>query len=324
MPAQQTRPPRAPDDDLVTNPPVADPPELSLERKRRAENFPVALRVLPESVRDDLVAVYDVARHIDDLGDEAAGDRTALLGEFRADLATVWEGGAPRHPVLRALAPVVAAHGIERVWFERLVEANLVDQRVHHYASYADLLGYCALSAHPIGRIVLSVFDVRDAEAAELSDRVCAALQLIEHWQDVAEDRAAGRVYLPGEDLTRFDVPESDLDAAAASPALRRLMIFEVHRAARLLDSGTELVERLSGWARIAVAGYLAGGLAALDALRRTEGDVLGRGARTRRRDVALHLFRLLARAAGRGVDTERATEAPLASPGIETDGGAP
>jgi squalene synthase HpnC len=277
--------------------PATDTPAdaaAGLRARRRAENFPVALRLLPRALRTDLVAIYNVTRVIDDLGDEADGDRRALLRDFAADLATIWAGGRPTAPVLRELAPTVAARGLAQEPFQRLIEANLIDQRVHRYASYAQLREYCALSAHPVGRLVLGVFGVRDPVAVELSDRVCAGLQLVEHWQDVGEDRCAGRVYLPAEDLARFGVTEAELDAASASPSVRRLLAFQTDRAAALLDSGAALPALLRGWSRLAVAGYLAGGLAAVDALRRVDGDVLGQVARTRRRDVLRHLARLL------------------------------
>ncbi|MBV9012776.1 MAG: squalene synthase HpnC [Pseudonocardiales bacterium] len=273
--------------------------DRELRRQRHAENFPVALRLLPRRLRADLIAVYEVVRVIDDLGDQAVGKRTALLGEFADDLATIWDGGPknrcwPKHPVLARLAPVVAARGLDREPFARVIQANLVDQRVHRYASYAELRGYCTLSAEPIGRIVLAIFGVHNPVATELSDRVCTALQLIEHWQDVAEDRRAGRVYLPQEDLAAFGVAEAELDApengAVSSPALRQLMLFQITRAAELLESGAPLVGLLRGWARLAVAGYLAGGRAALDALRRAHGEVLTGPPRPRRRDVLRHL----------------------------------
>jgi squalene synthase HpnC len=268
--------------------------DRALRRQQHAENFPVALRLLPRRLRTNLVAVYDVARVIDDLGDQAAGDRTALLTAFGRDLAIIWDGGQPQHPVLRRLAPVVAARGLDREPFERLVQANLVDQRVHRYATYQQLRGYCTLSADPVGRIVLALFGRVTPATTELSDRVCTALQLIEHWQDVAEDRRAGRVYLPQEDLAAFGVTETDLDGPVVSPALRRLMAFQISRAAELLDSGAPLVGLLHGWARLAVTGYVAGGRAALDALRRADGDVLAGPPRPRRRDVLRHLARLL------------------------------
>jgi squalene synthase HpnC len=273
---------------------------IALRVKERAENFPVAMRILPGRLRAHLVAVYDFARSVDDLGDEAAGDRSALLDDFAADLALVWDGGEPRSAVLRRLSETVRACGLPREPFENLVEANRWDQRIHRYPSYDDLLAYCALSANPVGRIVLGIFRAGhappDSAAVELSDRVCTALQLVEHWQDVAEDRRAGRVYLPAEDMAAYGVTEVDLDGADTPPALRRLLEFETARAEALLDSGRPLVRRLRGWARVAVAGYVAGGRAAVDGLRRAHWDVLARTPRVRRRDVLRHLLRLLVR----------------------------
>jgi phytoene/squalene synthetase len=131
-----------------------------------------------------------------------------------------------------------------------------------------------------------------------LSDRVCAALQLIEHCQDVSEDHRAGRVYLPADELESFGVTESELGEPVASARLRELMGFQVDRAEALLDSGAPLVGLLTGWARLAVGGYVAGGRAAIDALRRIEHDVVAQQARVRRRDVTRHLAKMLASSA--------------------------
>lgn len=282
-----------------------------LRAKERAENFPVALRLLPRRFRQHLVAIYDVVRVIDDLGDEAAGDRTAQLEAFAEDLARVWTGDQPQAAVLRRLVPTVRATGLPRELFDRMIAANLQDQRVREYATYEELRQYCTLSADPVGRMVLWVFGVApdtaigakaggQVTAGELADRVCTALQLVEHWQDVAEDRRRGRVYLPKEDMFHYGVSPSDLDRPAATAALRRLMAFETERAAALLDSGAPLVGMLRGWARLAVAGYVAGGRAAVDALRRSGGEVLARPPRTRKRDMLRHLPRVLATGGGR------------------------
>jgi squalene synthase HpnC len=276
----------------------AAPDQARLRQAERAENFPVALRVLPARYRTHLVAVYDVVRVIDDLGDEGEADaRTAHLEEFAAELATVWAGHQPRSPVLRRLVPTVRACRLDRDPFDRLIAANLQDQRVGAYATWADLLGYCELSAVPIGRLVLAIFGVPAAPGSAVereSDAVCTALQLLEHWQDVGEDRARGRTYVPAEDMAAFGVPDSALDATGSSPALRRLMAHETARAVALLDEGSALVGRLRGWARLAVAGYVAGGRAAADGLRRADFEVLTGSPGTRRRDLVRHLARHL------------------------------
>ncbi|MGW4486715.1 squalene synthase HpnC [Amycolatopsis sp. NPDC004368] len=257
-----------------------------LREKRHAENFPVALRVLPRRLRADLRAVYAVARTIDDLGDEAEGDRIALLKTFGDELSAAFDGGEPADPAIRGLVPAMRAGRVELEPFRRLVEANLQDQHVTRYETYDQLRGYCRLSADPVGRIVLRLFDVTDPVAEELSDRVCTALQLLEHWQDVAEDHRNGRIYLPREDLDAYGVTEDELGAARASRRLRELMRFEIDRAAALLGSGAGLVGHLRGWGRLAVSGFLAGGLATVDALRATNGDVLATQAEPGKADV--------------------------------------
>lgn len=281
-----------------------------LRAAERAENFPVALRVLPARVRGHLRAIYDVVRTVDDVGDDptaSPAERLVRLDVLDVDLGRLWSGEPAVEPVVRRLAPTVAACALPHEPFERLVEANRRDQRVTEYATRAELLDYCALSAAPIGRLVLAVAAADDssgrsrrlldeAEVVSASDRVCTALQLLEHWADVAEDRRLGRVYLPAEDRGVFGVTENDLDAPVASAGLRRLVEHETAWATELADAGPALVGHLRGWARRAVAGYVAGGRAAADALRRTSGDVLGATPRTRRRDVARHLVTLMAR----------------------------
>lgn len=262
---------------------LASDAQGTLRRRERRENFPVALRLLPRSYRQALHAVYGFARTVDELGDSFPGDRSAALHELDADLDRLWAGEQPQQPVLQRLRPVVVERNLPQAPFHDLVLANLQDQQVNRYGTFEELLGYCKLSADPIGRIVLAVFGVgdpdRDAETYRLSDRVCTALQLLEHWQDVAEDRRAGRVYLPQLDLKAAGVAEADLDAPRANTALRRLMLLETERAAALLAEGSPLVGRLRGWARLSVAGFVAGGWATVHALRRTGGDVLSRNA---------------------------------------------
>jgi squalene synthase HpnC len=276
------------------------PDEQVLRVKERAENFPVAARVLPRRHREHLVAVYGVVRTIDDLGDEALGDRAERLDEFAGDLGTIWHGGTPRAAVLRRLRATVRDCRLEPEPFLDLIEANRQDQRIRGYQSYLDLLGYCRLSAQPVGRLVLAIFGASTPARVALSDRICDALQIIEHLQDVAEDRRAGRVYLPAEDLASYLVPPTDLDLPRASPALRALIGFEAGRAADLLDSGAPLVRSLRGWARIAVAGYVAGGRAALDGLRRVGWDVMAGSPGVRKADVLRHLGRPLLPLGGR------------------------
>jgi squalene synthase HpnC len=268
--------------------------------KARTENFPVASALLPAAVREDLLAVYGFARLVDDVGDEAAGDRRALLDGIEEELALVY-GGEPSHPVMRRLARTVRAHGIPPEPFRDLIEANRLDQRVRRYATFEDLLGYCALSANPVGRVVLHVLGASSPERVARSDAICTGLQLAEHWQDVGEDLARDRVYLPGEDLERFGVTVDDLASGRVTPAFRELMAWEVGRARSFLLRGAPLARDLGGRAGLAVAAFVGGGLAALEAIERAGYDVLRRSPRARRWRRARAFLVTAANAWGRG-----------------------
>jgi 15-cis-phytoene synthase len=242
--------------------------------KAGAENFPVVTRLVPRAVRQDLMAVYAFARMVDDIGDEYAGDRLAALDWLEGDLRAAIDG-QPSHPVTAGLARTIATTSLTEAPFLDLIAANRRDQTVHQQATWEDLLEYCRLSANPIGAAVLAIAGADTPERRTLADRVCTGLQIVEHLQDVGEDAAAGRVYLPADDLACFGVEVSDLVAPRASPGLRAVVAFELARARELLAAGEPLVRSLRGWPRLAVAGYVAGGLAAADAIEAAGYDVL-------------------------------------------------
>ena len=258
-------------------PGAAEQITLEAGAKASAENFPVAMRILPARYRRHLMALYGFARLTDDTGDEIIpAARSQLLDDIEADVARIYGGDRPpRLAALRELAVTVAECGIPAQPLLDLIQANRQDQIVARYPTFEDLVGYCRLSANPVGRIVLYVFGSFSEARAELSDSVCTALQLAEHWQDVAEDLRAGRIYLPVEDLERYGCTEQDLAQASASAPVRALLTFEVARARGMLDAGAPLIGMLRGAARAAVAGYVAGGRAALAAIAAADYDVL-------------------------------------------------
>jgi squalene synthase HpnC len=256
----------------------------------REENFPVAGLLLHRSARSHLRAIYGFARLVDDVGDELDGNRRAALEQLADDLAQIYRGQQPEHPVMRTLSVTVSECDLPEGPFQRLIEANRRDQVVVRYQTFDELLSYCQLSAAPVGELVLHVFGAASAPRVTLSDSVCAGLQVIEHLQDVAEDYARGRVYLPQEDLARFGCEELDLAARSASPALRQLIALQCARSRGLLSAGTALVPQLSLRPRLAVAGYIGGGRATLSAIEQAGHDVLGQRPRRTRRGFAAAL----------------------------------
>jgi squalene synthase HpnC len=261
------------------------------------ENFTVASLLVGRKTRAHLTAIYGFARLVDQLGDEVDGDRSAILDAFEQDLHRVYDG-EPQHPLLQRLRTTVRECSLPREPFLRLIEANRRDQRQSTYETFAGLADYCDLSANPVGELVLHVFGAATPDRIALSDRVCTALQLAEHWQDVGEDFRRGRIYLPAEDRRRFGVEPADLGASSAGAALRELLAFETERARGLLDEGAVLVGTLRGRASIAVAGYVGGGRATLDAIEAAGFDVLSHTPRATRLQKARRSLATLRRGA--------------------------
>jgi squalene synthase HpnC len=267
-----------------------------LAAKADRENFPVALRVLPAEIRTHLTSVYAYARFIDDLGDRYVGDRLVMLDRAEAELDRAIAGAAA-HPVFANVVETTRATGTGRQPLDDLIEANRLDQRKQRYASFEELEAYCALSANPVGRLVLGIFGATDARSIELSDRICTGLQLVEHLQDIGEDARDGRVYFPMPDLARFGVGVADLQSTHTSAGVRRLVAFESARAGSLLTEGLPLVARLSGARRLALAGFVGGGIAQLDEIARRQFDVLSSLAKAPKRAVLLRTIAIAIRA---------------------------
>ncbi|MFL5957572.1 MAG: squalene synthase HpnC [Solirubrobacterales bacterium] len=277
--------------------PAGLPPEAIVMAQAGTENFPVASRVLPRRVRGHLLALYGFARLVDDVGDEASGDRLALLDWLDAEVDRVY-AGAPTLPVTARLAATVRACAIRSDPLRALIAANRQDQRITRYETIDDLFAYCELSANPVGRLVLAVLGAATPERVRLADAICTGLQLTEHWQDVVEDLDRGRVYVPLADLARFGCEVDDLRRRPAGAEVRSLLAFEVGRARSLLAAGAPLVRTLRGRPALAVAGFVAGGRAALDAIQRAGYDVSGGPPRPSR---PMYARALAATLAGRG-----------------------
>lgn len=225
---------------------------------RHYENFTVASRLSPRSLRRDLARVYAFCRTIDDIGDETgnAALATALLERWRRDLLDIFDSNVPpQHPVMVALAETVRRRGLPAGPFTDLIDANVQDQTVATYEDWPALHDYCTRSAAPVGRLVLKLNGYDDAERVALSDAVCIGLQLANFAQDVRVDAGKGRTYLLQEDL-RAHGPEGAVRAMCA-------------RARDLLDHGRALELSVGPRLRVQLALYRLGGLAILDAIDR-------------------------------------------------------
>jgi phytoene synthase len=247
------------------------------------ENFPVASILLPPAARRPIEAIYAFARSADDFADEgdwSIDQRLAKLSAYEEALDAI-ESGRPASstaPALFAeLSINVAQFQLPVQLLRDLIDAFKQDVVKTRYASYDELLDYCRRSANPIGRLLLHIFRLDDPARLAMSDQICTALQLINHWQDVAIDwkkNAGGRVYLPRDDMQRFGVSDADIAAAQPTAAWQALMAFEVDRARQMMLAGAPLAATIPGRFGLELRFIVAGGLTILDKIKAAKYDV--------------------------------------------------
>jgi hydroxysqualene synthase len=245
------------------------------------ENFPVASWLCPRELRPAITAIYRFARTADDIADE--GDATpearlADLAAFRADLLAVAAGAAPspRWPqVFDALAAAIARHGLPTALLADLLDAFSADAVQSRYADRAGLLDYCRRSANPIGRLLLHLYGIEDAESLARSDAICSALQLANFWQDLGVDAARGRIYVPAADAQRHGVAFDELLALRDSERVRALVAELVGWARTLMLAGAPLVHAIAGGAGWELRFVVSGGLRILEKVDRLGGATL-------------------------------------------------
>jgi len=241
------------------------------------ENFSVASWFLPHRLRQHFYNVYAYCRISDDLGDEV-GDPAAsleLLNQWQNELDACYLG-TPKHPVFVALAETVRQFNIPQYEFSDLLRAFRQDQTVTRFAQFNDVLAYCRYSANPVGHLVLCLCGYRDPERRQLSDFTCTALQLANFWQDVSADYANGRIYLPLEDLRRFNVREEEIAHDQNTPAFCAMMKFEVERARDWFRQGLPLIAKVDSELAIDLDLFSRGGQEILNAIEKQNYAVLG------------------------------------------------
>jgi squalene synthase HpnC len=256
------------------------------------ENFHVASWFLPRELRPHFHSIYAYCRVSDDLGDEVADPSVALalLDFWRSELDACYEGRA-RHPVFVALAETIRECSIPKEPFADLLVAFRQDQTVTRYKTIDDVLAYCRYSANPVGRLVLYACGEASEENFRLSDATCTALQLANFWQDLRQDYARGRIYLPQNDMEVFRVSEEQIAEGIATPEFRGLMRCEVDYARSLFEQGLPLIGLVNRDLALDLDLFSRGGLEILRAIERQGYDVLrARPAISKSRKMALLL----------------------------------
>jgi squalene synthase HpnC len=244
------------------------------------ENFPVASRLVPRELRPAVVAIYRFARSADDIADEGDAEpdlRLAQLDAFEEKLLCIERDQPPADEPFASLALAVRRHGLPISLLRDLLSAFRQDVLKKRYATYAELEDYCTRSANPVGRLMLHLYGASGSENLRRSDAICTGLQLANFWQDIAVDWQKGRVYLPEEDLARFEVDVAQIASARCDERWTRLIGFEVARTRALLEEGRPLSKALPLRMATELKLVVAGGLRILQAIEAAKGDVFRR-----------------------------------------------
>ncbi len=286
--------------------PWLDPPAgpWSAERSYRycddivrthTESYPVASRFVPKEIRPHIVALYAFARTADDFADEPQyeGRRVEALDRWEEELVRCFHGEA-EHPVFVALLDTVEKRQLPLPPFEDLLAGFRMDLEVRRYSNFAELRGYTARSADPVGRLILALFGYREPDLIRFADEISTALQLTNFWQDVAADAARDHIYLPADDLHFFGVTEAEVKALRPTRGMKELLRYQVARTRALYERGRPLLGRLGGDLKKELALIWLIGMAILDKIEDADFDVFTHRPSIGARDKA----KIMARAA--------------------------
>ena len=245
--------------------------------RREAKNFYYAFVTLPQEKRKAIYAAYAFCRHCDDSVDEAASveDKLSALGDLRSSLAQAYRGKAPT-PAFLALADAAERYSIPQEYFREIiqgVESDLVKTR---YQDFEELREYCYRVASVVGLVCLQIFQYRDEVAREHAVDLGLAMQLTNIMRDVREDWSMGRVYLPQDEMARFEYTEEQLEDGIRNDAFVRLLTLQGNRAREYFRSGARLLPYLSRRSRACPAVLGAIYLKVLDRIEASGYDVLG------------------------------------------------
>jgi squalene synthase HpnC len=242
------------------------------------ENFHVATFFLPANMRPHFHSIYAFCRTSDDLADEVTDTATAtrLLGQWRAMLQQCFHHPEQsRHPVYIALQPTLQQCDLHIAPFDDLISAFEQDQVYTHHESLATLEHYSRYSANPVGRIVLLVSGYRSEELMQLSDEICTGLQLANFYQDIVEDWARGRRYIPADAMQRFGVTNDQIADRRFDGNFRSMMEFLVADARARLQRGSRIMKLVNRDLAATLSLFVKGGFSILDAIAAQNYDTL-------------------------------------------------
>lgn len=262
--------------------------------KTHYENFPVASFLLPKSKRSDIALIYWFARTADDFADEgqfSASERISALNAIEKYFLDSLNGIYVNNE-FKGLSDVVVRNNLNPVDFINLISAFRQDVIKKRYENFDEILDYCKRSANPVGRIVLDIFNIRNADAYNYSDKICTALQLTNFYQDVEIDYNKGRIYFPLDEMKRFNVDESIFEMKENNPNFSALLKYSIDRTRVLFSEGKNLFSFLKGRLKTEIKWTVAGGEKILSKIEKNNYQIFGNRPKLNKTDIITILLK--------------------------------
>ncbi|MFH2031433.1 MAG: squalene synthase HpnC [Bacteroidota bacterium] len=264
--------------------------------KSHYENFPVISLLVKKELRKDVAIIYWFARTADDIADEgelSAEKRLEKLSRFEKKLSDSLSGFYPDE-FWAALHNTIKVKNISPQNLFNLLKAFKQDVTKNRFINFEEILEYCSNSANPVGRIILELHDIRTDNVFNLSDKVCTALQLTNFYQDVKIDLKKNRIYIPLDELKKYQIEENSLAKSEINPNFVQLMKFQVERNRQIYREGEEIIKYLSGRLKYQIKWTILGGMAILSKIEDIKYNVIKKRPVHKKSEYAMLMLKAL------------------------------
>lgn len=264
--------------------------------KSHYENFPVISLLVKKELRKDVAIIYWFARTADDIADEgelSAEKRLEKLSRFEKKLSDSLSGFYPDE-FWEALHNTIIEKNISPQNLFNLLKAFKQDVTKNRFINFEEILEYCSNSANPVGRIILELHDIRTDSVFNLSDKVCTALQLTNFYQDVKIDLKKNRIYIPLDELKKYQIEENSLAKSENNPNFAQLMKFQVERNRQIYREGEEIIKYLSGRLKYQIKWTILGGMAILSKIEDIKYNVIKKRPVHKKSEYAMLMLKAL------------------------------